>query len=740
MGRMNRRAFLAASGSLAAVPTLGGLDGMWISEGGDPNSAEESPQPAASFTAFEWSAAGLAFSWEFLDHRLRLRSVLPVGVSAPADIPAPTTASGLETSILCTGEDADDHHGLKLTGGMPGGRLIYSGRQETMTARGRRLVLTQFDPVLRLKVESIYESFGDVPAMRRFTRLTNYGDRPMGVEYVSSAMLNNLARPRGFEDELLLHIAYNTWQAEGQWHALRPSQAGFIDNGNYTCSAAASYSNLGTWSTQKYLPMAIVENHKVGVSWFWQIEHNGSWHWELSNTSAKAVYAYIGGPDAQHSQAWKSLKPGETWETVPVCVGCVRGGVDQAVQAITAYRRVACIRPHAVNSKCPVIFNDYMNCLEGDPTTARELPLIDAAAEAGCEYFVIDAGWYAEQNENWWSSVGLWQPSKTRFAPDGLKALLDHIHAKGMVPGLWLEPEVMGINCPLRDKPDAWFFMRHGRRVIDNARFLLDMRNPEVVGYLDSVVDRMVNDYGVGYIKMDYNVDGLEGTELHADSFGQGLLEHCRALLRWHDSVLSRHPELIIENCGSGGGRMEYAMLSHLQLQSSSDQEDYRRYPSIMVGASAAVVPEQLACWSYPMAGDGPDAASFNMVSAMLCRIHQSGHLARLSPESMAQVRTGIGIYKTQIRPHIPQFAPFYPLGFTGITDSQSPVAVGMRSPARTFVAVWRLAGNPAVKLAGIPRDMQILYPSDRGIRAVSENDGISVSFPRPYMACILAS
>jgi len=122
------------------------------------------------------------------------------------------------------------------------------------------------------------------------------------------------------------------------------------------------------------------------------------------------------------------------------------------------------------------------------------------------------------------------------------------------------------------------------------------MRNPEVRAYLHSVVDRMVTNYKAGYIKMDYNVDGLEGTEYLADSPGQGLLEHNRALLTWHDEILSRYPDLIIENCGSGGGRMEYAMLSHLQLQSSSDQEDYRLFPAIAVGETAAFFPNNSRC------------------------------------------------------------------------------------------------------------------------------------------------
>jgi len=67
---------------------------------------------------------------------------------------------------------------------------------------------------------------------------------------------------------------------------------GLLDNGNFTLSPA-SFSSIGTWSTQRYLPMGLVENTELGVIWFWQIEHNGTWHWELANTQDKAVYAYI---------------------------------------------------------------------------------------------------------------------------------------------------------------------------------------------------------------------------------------------------------------------------------------------------------------------------------------------------------------------------------------------------------------------------------------------------------------
>ena len=73
--------------------------------------------------------------------------------------------------------------------------------------------------------------------------------------------------------------------------------------------------------------------------------------------------------------------------------------------------------------------------------------------------------------------------------------------------------------------PDEWFFKRHGRRVIDHSRYQLDFRNPDVCVFADGIIDRIVQEYGVGYIKMDYNINAGVGTEFEADSFGDGLLD-----------------------------------------------------------------------------------------------------------------------------------------------------------------------------------------------------------------------
>ena len=499
---LDRRKFLQSGGLIALgalAPNVSHLAAM-ASPGGP----------------FQWETDHLIFSFDVSAERLRQKRLIPAGTQLAGN------SSGVEVAIQCCGENSPDQ-GMKSGMGQPGARLLFAGKSEESTPRGKRLVCAHADPKLGLRVESVYEAFDGIPVVRRHSRIANEGTSPVGIEFLSSAMLHGLADSQNYDHELRIHVALNSWMAEGQWHILRPSEMGFVENERTSWSEAQAGS-IGSWSTERYLPMAMAENTDLGVIWFWQIEHNGSWHWEISNVSerdnnADDVYAYLGGPDDLHSAAWKNLKPGETYETIPVAIGCVRGGFGEGVDALTHYRRVACLKNRKDNSRCSVIFNDYMNCLWGDPTESKELPMIAAAAKAGCEYFVIDAGWYADLHEDWSQTIGAWQPSGTRW-PHGLKFVLDRIREAGMTPGLWLEPEVAGAKSSLAQKPDNWFLMRHGKRVFKNSRLLLDFRNPEVKTYLDQVIARLVNEYGVAYIKMDYNVDALQGTELHADSFG----------------------------------------------------------------------------------------------------------------------------------------------------------------------------------------------------------------------------
>lgn len=638
--------------------------------------------------------------------------------------------------LQATGEDQDDHHGLKHTGTVPGKRLRFVAARDTRTLAGRRYEIEQIDAALGLRVVTHWQFYDGVPVVRAWTSVTNDGAAPVGLEYVSSFALTGLAKEGAdaWETKMRLHVCHNAWEGEAQWRANTLPELGLSHVHGFSLKRLA-YSNASPWSTSQFVPTACLENVETGTALIWQIEHNGAWHWEISDLRDQ-LYLHLSGPTEAECQWWKQLAPGETFTSVPVAVGAVQGSFTDAVRAMTEYRRRSFTRGN--RAALPVVFNDYMNCLFGDPTTEKELPLIDVAAALGSEIFVIDAGWYADGG-TWWDQVGEWQPSVKRF-PGGFHAVIDAIRAKGMIPGIWLEIEVMGVNSPRANTlPDEWFFMRHGRRVIDHGRYQLDFRHPDVVRFADEVVDRMVRDYGFGYIKLDYNINAGVGTETDADSFGDGLLEHNRAYLRWQDAVLDRYPDLWIENCASGGMRMDYAMLSRLAIQSTSDQTDYRKFAVISAAAPSVVLPEQAAGWAYPQATDDAETVIFNQVNVLLLRVQQSGGVAGLPPERLRLVKESLNLHK-RIRADIPASLPYWPLGLPTFASGWTSLA--LRCADKTYLAVWRLDSPDASVDLPLPfagGAARCLYPPEPACawQWDETHHALRVTLPQPYSARI---
>lgn len=604
----------------------------------------------------------------------------------------------LLAEVQVTGENHDGHHGAKHIETQPGKRLAYAGHTLTDNESGPKLEIELSDSETGLRLVSHMQFYRGLPVARCHSVVENAGDQEFALEYISSFALTGLAKEgqASWGEKMKLHLPHNSWYGELQWRGYTLPELGLSPVNRFTTKRVA-VTNTGSWSSGEYAPMGCLENTITGSCLFWQIEHHGSWHFEIGDhfhreiddagTEEGHLYIRIGGPTEQENHWWKKLYPGESFVSVSVAVGAVQGNLETAARALTRYRRLI-RRPHPDHLQLPVIFNDFMNCLFGDPTAEKLYPLIDAAAEAGCEVFCIDAGWYADGE--WWDEVGEWLPSAKRF-PEGLGKVTEYIRSKGMVPGLWLEIEVMGVRCPLADRvPDDWFFNRHGKRAIDNGRYQLDFRHEEVRRFADGIIDRLVREYGAGYIKMDYNINIGIGTDRAADSAGDGMLQHQRAYARWLDSVLDRYPDLVIEHCSSGGMRLDYSLLSRHSVASISDQTDYRKMALIAAAAPTAVAPEQAAVWSYPLESGGTEEAVFNMVNAILLRIHQSGHLARMTPERMALVREAIVYYKS-IRSRLAGSLPFWPLGLPQPGDDWT--AMGLKDGKTAWLAVWRLGG-----------------------------------------------
>ncbi|MFE9445826.1 alpha-galactosidase [Streptomyces sp. NPDC006602] len=569
-----------------------------------------------------------------------------------------------------------------------GDRLTYRAHETIRDSGRERTTIRLADSATGLAAEVTLQATSGAGFLRARVRLVNEGSAPLRLESVTTLTLGGITDTDGDLSGLKLHWADNDWLAECRWR-----EAAFRDQVVPLSRSAHGHEgrgcferfSQGSWSTGRHLPIGALTDRE-GRAWLWQIESSAGWRFETGEREG-AAYVALFGPDDAHHQWHHVLAPGQEFQTVPaVLVRTEAGGLDAAFGELTDHRR-SIRRDHPDHRALPVIYNDYMNTLMGDPTTERLLPLIEAAGAAGAEVFVIDAGWYDDDAQGWWDAVGVWEAAPNRF-PGGIQEVLDAVGRHGMTPGLWLEPEVVGVRSPLAHTlPPEAFFRRGGLRVTEHGRHHLDLRHPAARAHLDAVVDRLVGEWGVGYLKLDYNVNIGPGTENGGESAGAGLLGHHRAHLDWMNSLLDRHPHLVLENCGSGGLRMDYAQLAVAQLQSTSDQQDPLRYPPIAAAAATAATPEQAAVWAYPQPDQNLDEIAFTLTGALLGRIHLSGFLNLMNDEQLYLVRSAISAYK-DIRPQIGGARPFWPLGLPEWEDTW--IAHGLRGQESTFLTVWR--------------------------------------------------
>ena len=505
------------------------------------------------------------------------------------------------------------------------------------------------------------------------------------------------------------------WLGEGRWRTIPIRDAcPYLDSGmaNRDPEGAYMVTSDGTFSTGTSMPVSIVHSQEARAAWAFQIEHNGAWRWEIGENLSDGYIAATGPTWIDHGWG-KTLKKGESFTSVPVSFTCCSTAYA-AVGELTRYRRIT--HRHSGDLADPkIVFNDYMNTLNGDPTTEKLLPLIKAVSKTGADVFCIDCGWY-DDTGFWWPSVGEWKPSKTRF-PNGLSEVTDAIRVAGMIPGLWLEPESIGMNSPVANElPDEAFFLHDGQREVEQQRYMLDLRHPAARAHVDRTVDWLIEQFGIGYFKFDFNVRPGPGTTANAYSAGDGLLEHNRAYAYWIDDLRVRHPDLLLESCSSGAMRSDFVQSSRFDLLSTSDQQNYELYPVIAAAAPMMMLPEQCGNWAYPECGMNTEQFTFALANTMLGRYYLSGYVNRFEDWQNDLVSESIRAYRDKIRPHLVHAVPFWPLGLPGWRDEH--VVLGLEDEDTCLLTVWARYSEtgrvrvPIPKAVGKRISAELMFPS----------------------------
>lgn len=623
---------------------------------------------------------------------------------------------------VLTAQERHDRMTLGYSGTTVGARL----RVESASARDGCLEVAQRDETTGLRVVTTLTVLGG--GLRVTHEAINTGTADVVLFALPTLSVRTAAEP----GELRLASGRSEWLGEGRWSedsvARLLPELGFAkvrqpDRTGY------GQSSSGGWSTGSMLPVAVLSTAESGLAW--QIESSAGWQWSLSRGDGGIVLS-AGGPTEREHQAEVVLHPGEAFTTV--AAGLAAGsGRDGAFAALTRLRRA--LRPQRdIESTLPIVYNDYMNTLMGQPSTEALLPLIEAASRAGAEYFCIDAGWFTDSRD-YWGEIGEWRDAPTRFT-GGLGRVITAIRDAGMTPGIWLEPEAVGLDSPTSEGlPADAFFHRRGAPVVEQRRKHLDLRHPAARAHLDAVVDRLVNEHGIGFLKLDYNIEPGSGTDADGLAPGIGLLAHTRALRDWLEGLQRRHPHLLLENCASGAMRSDYHLLAVTHLQSTSDQQDAMRYAAIAASAPATVLPEQSGNWAYPASDMSAGELAMTLVSGLSGRLYLAGFLDRLAPEAFSRVVDAVAWAKAH-RGSLAEVVPFWPRGLPQWDDAL--MVLGQRLiDGSAVLFVWSRGAGGLLEFTA-DADVERAFEGAGDWRIAHDSDAVRVTVPAGPDAAVL--
>lgn len=255
------------------------------------------------------------------------------------------------------------------------------------------------------------------------------------------------------------------------------------------------------------------------------------------------------------------LRPGETIRTPRVLV-VPWAGTDE-FDGCNRLRRLILSRYTPTDAHgAPVLppiahMRQLVYYFSGQATEEDHLRAVDRAHELGIEAFWIDALWYgggSGAGVDWATQVGTWTVRADRF-PRGLKPIADAAHARGMKFVLWFEPErVFAGTQTERDHPDYLL-----RKPGDDRSFLLDLGNPAARRHILDLVSGMVAEVGIDVYRQDCNIAPLPYWRAadEPDRIGMHEIRHVEGLYALWDELRARHPGLAIDNCASGGRRLD---------------------------------------------------------------------------------------------------------------------------------------------------------------------------------------
>ncbi|WP_242258798.1 alpha-galactosidase [Streptococcus thoraltensis] len=440
----------------------------------------------------------------------------------------------------------------------------------------KTLIISMIDDIAEIKVDLYYSMFENSNAIIRSSKMTNLGSSMLSVEQLASASIDCYYQGQN------VTTMHGSHQKEFQLDSHK------IHHGQFKTGTSRGASG------PQYVPfIALSENNSEtsGEVHALSLIYSGN-HTELvERDQYNQIRLQIGLNADQFS--WILEKNQSFYSPQAVLVYSPNGfnGMSQIFHDFTTNHIVP---PHFRNDTAPILINSWeMTYFDVDEQKMDSL--IDKACELGFEAVVLDDGWFLGRN-NSKTSLGDWMIDKRKF-PNDLHQIVNKTHLLGLKFGIWFEPEMISPDSQLLNHHPDWVMKsKWYEPLLGRNQYVLDLAQIEVQDFLISTISNFIHDYKIDYIKWDMNRHITEpfsqiNTLQHPKAYSH---QYMLGLYKVINHLTSKYPDVLFENCSSGGGRFDFGMLYYFPQTWASDNTDGLDRQEIQYGASYLFHPYQM--------------------------------------------------------------------------------------------------------------------------------------------------
>lgn len=513
----------------------------------------------------------------------------------------------------------------------------------------------------------------------RWLEIANLGKSAVGITAVSP--FSGMLWSHRFEEHLPedfvspFEVAYNhqfEWGHEGDfWFESLVDGRKVVDGGK---KGRSGWGRPAFWARDRCNGQTFVCELAWGGNYEFEMDCRlrDNFSWGNFAPARKQAELFFRMGLSGHDDVLRVLDPGETVITPAVHLGLFQDNVDTIVQATHDHVRHV-VMPEQIAGRHVEIEANHRGYLCDRENVADILKDVDVAASVGAEMYVIDAGWYGNEPNQWGNNVGDWHDGKWMEKGGGLKAVADHAHKRGMTFGLWVEIEAAGANSNLKKEHPDWLLRRNGEPIAGGRA--LDFTQPEVVAFAEGEITRLIRALKLDMYRIDHNHCLQPSGNREYRGFTEDLTwRYYDNLYAMFDRLRTKFPKVVFQNCAGGGGRLDWGTLSRFHNTELSDWMRMPRGVKILNGVTMSLPPEVLL---RTFGTEVPEHSLEGDVDTQLrlcfCRIIFRGiapSLDELTPYLRERVEHYLDIYKSLIRPvmidgKVYHHTPFLPLADT---------------------------------------------------------------------------